>query len=69
MSFGKVMLWSVIGLPIIWFVTDLLVAMLIGPIVSDAMIMGIEAVEAIALAVSIIILAVFIKHALRLVRR
>ena len=69
MSFGKVMLWSVIGLPIIWFVTDLLVAILIGPIVSDAKIMGIEAVEAIALAVSIIVAAVLIRHAMRLVRR
>jgi uncharacterized membrane protein YcaP (DUF421 family) len=69
MSFGKVMLWAVIGLPIIWFVTDLLVTILIGSIISDAMIMGIEAVEAIALAVSIIIAAAFIKHAMRLVRR
>ncbi len=69
MSFGKDMLWAVIGLPIIWFVTDLLVAILIGPIVSDAMIMGVEAVDAIAVAVSIIIVALLIKHAMRLVRR
>lgn len=69
MSFGKVMLWTVIGLPIIWFVTDFLVAVLIGPIVSDAMIMGLEAVEAIAFAVSISIAAVLLKHAMRLVRR
>lgn len=68
MSFGKGMLWTVIGLPIIWFVTDLLVAFLVGPIVSDTMIMGIEAVEAIALAVSIIIAAVFIRYEMRLVR-
>lgn len=69
MSFGKVMLWTVIGLSIIWFVTDSLVAVLIGPIVGDAMIMGIEAVEAIALAVSIITAAVLLKHAMRLVKR
>lgn len=69
MSFGKTMLWAVIGVPIIWFVTDLLVAILIGPIVSDVMIMGIEAVEATAFIVSVIIAAVFIKHGMRLVRR
>lgn len=69
MSFGKVMLWAVIGLPIIWFVTDFLVTILIGSIVSDAMIMGVDAIDAIAFAVSIIIAAVFIKHAVRLVRR
>jgi hypothetical protein len=68
MSFGRSLLWSVIGLPIIWFVIDLLVALLLGPVASDAMIMGIETIEAIALAVSIIVLAVFIKHAMRLVR-
>ena len=69
MSFGRVMLWTVIGLPIIWFVTYLLVAILIGPALSDAMIMGIEAVVAITFAVSIIVVAVFMKHAMRLVRR
>ena len=68
MSFGKVMLWAVIGLPVIWFVADLLVALLIGPTLGDAMIMGIEADEAISLVVSIVVVAVFIKHAMRLVR-
>lgn len=68
MSFGKVMLWAVVGLPIIWFVTDFLVAILIGPVVGDAMIMGIETVEAIAFVMSIITAAVLLKHALRLVK-
>ena len=69
MSFGKVMLWTAIGLPIMWFVTDLLIGILIGPVVGDAMIMGIDIFEAIALALSIIIAAVFIRYATRLVRR
>ena len=68
MSFGKVMLWAVIALPVIWFVADLLVAFLIGPTLGDAMIMGIEAIEAISLVVSIVIVAVLITHAMRLVR-
>jgi len=68
MSFGKVMLCAVIGLPIIWFVTDFLIAILIGPIVGDATIMGIEAVAAIAFVVSIITAAVLLKHAMRLVK-
>lgn len=63
------MLWAVIGLPIIWFLTDSLVAILIGPVVGETMIMGIEAVAAIALAASIITLVVFLKYALRLVKR
>ena len=63
------MLWAVIGLPTVWFVTDSLVAILIGPVVGEAMIMGVEAVAAVALAVSIITVAVFLKYALRLVKR
>jgi hypothetical protein len=69
MSFRKVILWAVIGLPIIWFVTDLLVAILVGPIVGDAMIMSVQAVDAIAAAVSIIIVVLVINHTMRLVRR
>ena len=69
MSFGQALLWAVIGVPIIWFVTDFLVAIVVGPIVSDALILGIEAVEAIAFVVSIGIAAVLLKHAMRLVRR
>lgn len=69
MSFGQVMLWTVIGLPIIWFVTDSLVAILIGPVVGDATIMGVETVVVIAFVVSIITLAAFLKYALRLVKR
>ena len=63
------MLWAAIGLPIVWFVTDFFVTILIGPIVTESMIMGIYAIDAIAFAVSLIIAAVFLKYALRLVRR
>jgi len=68
MSYGKAILWAVIGLPIIWFVIDFLIAILIGPIVGDAMIMGIEVVVAIAFVVSIITAAVLLKHGMRLVK-
>ena len=68
-SFGKDMLWAVLGLPIIWFVTDFLVAFLIGPILGDATIIGAEAVDVITFVVTIVIAAALLKHAMRLVKR
>ncbi len=68
MSLGKVMLWAAILLPIMWFVSDFLIAILIGPVVADAKIMGFEAAEAVAFVVSIIIGATLLKHAMRLVK-
>ena len=67
MSFGKVMLATVIALPVLWFLLDLLLAVLIGPIVGDAMILGFEAVEAISIVVSIITAAALVKYSIRLV--
>lgn len=67
MSFGKVMAMTVIALPILWFLLDSLVAILIGPIVGDAMILGFEAVEAISFVVSIIAVALLMKYSIRLV--
>ena len=69
MGSGRVMLWASIGLPIIWIVTDFIIAILMESVVSDATFMGIDAAKSVALAVSIVILAAFIKHATRLVRR
>jgi DNA-directed RNA polymerase subunit RPC12/RpoP len=69
MSFGKVILISVFALPVLWFLLDLLLAVLIGPIVGDAMIFGFEAVEMISIVVSIIIVAVLVKYSIRLVEQ
>lgn len=69
MSFSKVMLFTAIGLPIIWFLIDFLLTVLIGPIVGDELIMGFEAVEAISVVVSIFTVAVLLKYSMRLVRQ
>ena len=69
MSLGRVMLVTIVALPVIWFLLDSLLAVLIGPIIGDAVILGFEAVEAISVIVSIIIVAVLIKYSIRLVKQ
>lgn len=69
LSYGKVMLMAVVALPVLWFLLDLLLAVLIGPIAGDAKILGLEAIEAISVVVSIITVAVLLNHSMRLVEQ
>ena len=67
MGYGKVLLMSVIGLPIVYFFMDLLLAMLIGPFLGETSAFGIDLLSAVSVAVSIVVTIWFIAYSIRLV--
>ena len=58
---------AVIGLPILYFFLDLLLAIVIGPMTNDMTIMRFDVINAISLSVSIVVAIWFVAYSIRLV--
>ncbi len=69
MGYGKVMLMVVVGLPIVYFLIDLILASLIGPILGETSIFGVDLLSAVSVAVSIFVTIWFIAYSIRLVAK
>jgi len=69
MGYCRGLFMAVIGLPILYFFIDLLLAILIGPMTNDMTIIGVDVINAVSLSVSIVVVICFIAYSIRLVRK